>query len=214
MEFVPEGCIDLIEAKNAVREALYPGEMASPAPTGETQRLVHEHDREARERLLDALRNEALTALIEGRRRVQTEYWDSDGAWGTMQTGMLETAGDPRSKWARYHGYSCFLDREEFKTWLALQRKGVASATPKEERPEYTPPYLAFMLQAARQMNLNAGTRTSKENIEQWLYDNWPNELGKVAHRKVEYMATFLRHPQDEKGGYFKRDRNEEGGTP
>jgi hypothetical protein len=83
--------------------------------------------------------------------------------------------------------------------------------TPQEndERPEDTPPYLAFMLRAAREMGLGAGTRTPKKTIEVWLQENWPDQLGELSERKIKNMATSLRHPKDERGGYFKPNRDE-----
>lgn len=83
--------------------------------------------------------------------------------------------------------------------------------TPQEndERPEYTPPYIAFMLRAAREMGLESGTRKPKETIEGWLRENWPDQFGEQTKRKIERMAHLLRHPKDERGGYFKPTRDE-----
>ena len=78
-----------------------------------------------------------------------------------------------------------------------------------DERPEDTPPYLAFMLRAAREMGLGPGTRTPKKTIEAWLRENWPDQLGELSERKIKNMATSLRHPKDERGGYFKPNRDE-----
>ena len=65
------------------------------------------------------------------------------------------------------------------------------------------------MLRAVRELSPEAGNRIPKEIIENWLRENWPDELGKISKRKVVSMATFLRRPEDEKGGYFKPGRNE-----
>ena len=77
------------------------------------------------------------------------------------------------------------------------------------ERPEDTLPYLAFMLRAAREMRLGPGTRTPKKTIEAWLRENWPDQLGELSERKIKNMATSLRYPKDERGGYFKPNRDE-----
>jgi len=77
-----------------------------------------------------------------------------------------------------------------------------------ETSVQYIPPYLAFMLRAARELNLKPSTRNPKDIIEGWLRQNWPDELGEPTNRKVESMATFLRHPEDQRGGYFKHDRD------
>ncbi len=83
-----------------------------------------------------------------------------------------------------------------------------------DERPEHTQPYLAFMIRAAREMNMEPGTRIPKKNIEDWLRGNWPDQLGESTERKIKLMATFLRYPADEQGGYFNPNRDEKGVTP
>ncbi len=57
-------------------------------------------------------------------------------------------------------------------------------------------------------MGLKPGTRTPKKIIEDWLRDNWPDHLGEPTKRKIEGMATSLRHPKDEQGGYLKPNRD------
>lgn len=77
----------------------------------------------------------------------------------------------------------------------------------EREIPEYIPPYLAFMLRAVRELPLTPGTREKKETVIEWIKDNWSPEFGKLSTRKIDSMATFLRHPEDEKGGHLKTDR-------
>lgn len=62
-------------------------------------------------------------------------------------------------------------------------------------------PYLAFMLHAVTEAPFNKGGRTSKKIVKEWIESNWPAELGESTPAKVNYMATFLRKPEDEKGG-------------
>ena len=73
------------------------------------------------------------------------------------------------------------------------------------------PPYLRFMITAAMELKLTDGSRLSKDEIVGWLKDNWPSSLGKPSVRKISSAATLLRRPEDEKGGYFKT--NKETGT-
>ena len=100
------------------------------------------------------------------------------------------------------------LRQSDIERYVSPPQETAPTPQENDERPEYTPPYVAFMLRAAREMGLEPGTRTQKDTIEGWLRENWPDELGNPTKRKVESMATFLRHPEDERGGYFKRGRN------
>jgi hypothetical protein len=62
-------------------------------------------------------------------------------------------------------------------------------------------PYLAFMLKAAKLGPCNPSDHTPKKVIEGWLSDNWPPELGEPTPNKIRSMASFLRRPEDERGG-------------
>jgi hypothetical protein len=66
---------------------------------------------------------------------------------------------------------------------------------------EYIPPYIDFMLRVVRELELSPEHRMPKKLIEDWIKKKWPPELGNNSQRKRELMATFLRHPDDEKGG-------------
>lgn len=100
------------------------------------------------------------------------------------------------------------LKRSEVERYIATTPDTAPPPHRSGDRSEYTPPYLAFMLHATRALGLKDGTRTPKEIIEGWLRENWPDELGKMTERKLQSMATFLRHPEDERGGTFKPGRN------
>ena len=63
--------------------------------------------------------------------------------------------------------------------------------------------YIAFMLETAAQLGLTRQNRTKKTIIEQWLREHWPAELGKPSRDKVASMATFLRDPKYESGGFI-----------
>ncbi len=73
----------------------------------------------------------------------------------------------------------------------------------------YTPPFLDFMIRASQEMGLDANFKLPKENIESWLRENWHEGLGQISDRKIEQMATFIRQPEDQKGGYFKPRRDD-----
>ncbi len=73
--------------------------------------------------------------------------------------------------------------------------------------PSYIPPYLAYMLRAISALDLRADTKPTKKQIEDWLRQHWPPELGQPSGSKIEYMATFLRRPADERGGHYSGNR-------
>lgn len=73
--------------------------------------------------------------------------------------------------------------------------------------PEQLPPYLRFMIEAAKQLGVSGSERLPKQHIISWLENNWPRGLGAPSNSKLEFMATFLRHPDDEKGGHFRPAR-------
>lgn len=62
-------------------------------------------------------------------------------------------------------------------------------------------PYLAFMVRASKEGPVKSDARVPKKVIETWLTQNWPPSLGKPTSNKIINMATFLRRPDDEKGG-------------
>jgi hypothetical protein len=70
------------------------------------------------------------------------------------------------------------------------------------------PLYLAFMLRARRELGLGSKKRLPKKHIEDWIKDNWTKELGKFSQAKAGSMATFLRDPEDQKGGHYKSSGN------
>jgi hypothetical protein len=77
----------------------------------------------------------------------------------------------------------------------------------RETTSAYVPPYIAFMLRATQELGLSESHRAPKEVIEDWLREHWPSDFGMPTGNKISYMATFLRHPGDEKGGHFKPER-------
>jgi hypothetical protein len=90
------------------------------------------------------------------------------------------------------------------------RQPGIQSGLASTEAPHlqgYTPPYLAFMLHACQQLGLSADRRVTKQEVEAWIREHWPPALGQSSNSKVEYMSTFLRHPEDQKGGHYRPTR-------
>lgn len=69
------------------------------------------------------------------------------------------------------------------------------------ETSGYTPPYIAFMLEAAQALELSPDNKIVKKQIEHWLRQNWPSELGRPTDNLISYMATLMRTPEEQKGG-------------
>ncbi len=62
-------------------------------------------------------------------------------------------------------------------------------------------PFLAFLCEAAKELQLPRAI--IKRDIEDWLRDNWPDNLGKISDRKIAAMATYLRGVDAQQGGYW-----------
>ena len=75
------------------------------------------------------------------------------------------------------------------------------------EMPYYIPPYLKFMNSVAENLKLEPNDNRSKKKIEEFLITNWPEGFGQATTKnnepsnKVKNMATFLRRPDQERGG-------------
>ena len=70
-----------------------------------------------------------------------------------------------------------------------------------ENKHQYIPPYLDFMLEAVQKINLSEDERVQSEVIKKWLNDNWPDNLDGKSDRLISSMSTLLRRPKDKKGG-------------
>ncbi len=66
-------------------------------------------------------------------------------------------------------------------------------------------PFLAFMCKAVKELQLPRAI--IKRDIEDWLSDNWPDNLGKISSRKIGTMATYLRGVDAQKGGWWRDDK-------
>ena len=141
-----------------------------------------------------------------GRPIIPKLFWWHDPDWQTNKVGAVINVEVDRASLLQWLGGDGAVPEPE-----TGRHPQDMAPTPQENngRPDYTPPYVAFMLLAKREMGLEPNTRTPKETIEGWLRENWPDHLGESTKRKIERMATFLRHPEDERGGHFKPNRDE-----
>ena len=62
-------------------------------------------------------------------------------------------------------------------------------------------PYVRLLLAATNAGMFKGNNRVEKKVIEHWLQQNWPPELGQSSPTKIATLATYLRRPEDEKGG-------------
>ena len=66
--------------------------------------------------------------------------------------------------------------------------------------PNYTTPYLDLMLKAIVDLNISPTYQPTKEVIISYLKEQMPELSANLAN----YMATFIRLPDAQKGGYWK----------
>lgn len=66
--------------------------------------------------------------------------------------------------------------------------------------PSYTTPYLDLMLKAIVDLNISSTYQPTKEVIISYLKEQMPELSANLAN----YMATFIRLPDAQKGGYWK----------
>jgi hypothetical protein len=94
----------------------------------------------------------------------------------------------------------CLVSRDEIETVFGFG----TSQSKARKHLNYLPPYVDFMVRAVAALGLTADQRVPKVTIEKWIRDNWRSELGQVSDKKVSSMVTFLRRPEDGKGGNLK----------
>ena len=200
----------------------YKHDLAEFIPIADGARLIQERaglsEDEAREDIVFAVRD---SRTVPDGHNLQVRWWRtyrgersecyaSDLPHG-FKASLTPDLIDWESSIARRQGLGA-----QFKVEIEVSRADVCRLWPappgaedrNDGRPEYTPPYVEFMLRATREMGLKSGTRTPKKNIEGWLRDNWLDHLGEPTKRKIERMASSLRHPKDEQGGYLKPNRD------
>ena len=65
--------------------------------------------------------------------------------------------------------------------------------------------FMTFMCEAVKELQLPRAIL--KKDLEDWLRDNWPDNLGKISDRKIAAMATYLRGVDAQKGGWWRDDK-------
>ena len=181
--------------------------------------LVREWEEEtaARHRWLECrnmMRNELACARFEAHVlrkggdffKIPVELWLGEKGGVPIRTGS--------AKFLHSHGYSTFeIEGPVLMRRLFLQREwaeesaGEAQGDPTIDEVRF--PYLAFMITAARDAPFSSNGRTSKKTLEGWIRDNWPDELGVATETKITNMATFLRRPEDERGGMHRKGQGQ-----
>lgn len=130
---------------------------------------------------------------------------------GDMGGELIRTGA---AKFRHAHGYSSFeIEGPVLMERLFLQKektevsKSEAQVAPTINDVRF--PYLAFMIVAARDAPFSSKGRTSKKTLERWIRDNWPDGLGEATETKITNMATFLRRPEDERGGIHPKGQDQ-----
>ncbi len=64
----------------------------------------------------------------------------------------------------------------------------------------YTTPYIELMREAISNFNITKEKQPLKKDLIPWLESKMPNASGNI----IKYMATMVRLPESQKGGYYK----------
>lgn len=142
------------------------------------------------------------------KRRFDRDLLRSQRAVPMFLIGFLPYSGVLTNSRTREGGEYIFLNKEHFERFLRdepiIPPKSldhIPAVANDDTLPKYVPPYLAFMNLAVKSLKLSANARTNKDTIIEWLKNNWPNDLEGKSEKMIQYMATFLRRPEDKKGG-------------
>ena len=197
--------------------------------------FVESHDAEAWwSRILPALQLEQAEELAGQQRWTNClKEFHRHLVDGKIEAFVLEDSGDlhpiPIRKWMSVEGSEMlhtqranFTAAHGYNSWkvkgqivvessfmepdASAQSAAIKSPCEPIDRRKF--PYLAFMLEAAKQGPCQEGDRIPKKVIEGWLSDNWPHELGEPSPNKIKSMASFLRKPEDERGGLKGKGSN------
>lgn len=84
--------------------------------------------------------------------------------------------------------------------YKSLRSEILSLGNDASKTPDYIPYYIKIMFQVIDELNINEDNQPIKDNIVEWLRDNYP-ELGKT---ETEYLATFVRSPDRKKGGFHR----------
>ncbi|WP_145980752.1 hypothetical protein [Magnetospirillum sp. ME-1] len=136
---------------------------------------------------------------------IPNNLWASDSAGGFFASGIGSVQVGLAPHFSEIKG-RILIRADELEAVIAGKPATHPAPQPSGDAV-YVPPYLGFMLQAVSALGLSDAVRMPKKQVEDWLEKNWPTGLGPISSEKKRYMATFLRHPDDEKGGHHKPDR-------
>jgi hypothetical protein len=134
--------------------------------------------------------------------RVSRKEWRRFSALQIFTTGEAQVyAGNPPFKHT-YQGI-VLIERQLFDSVVEEHRASPSTNAPPFPFDPKLFPYVAFMVRTAGEIPSHEGRRLTKKEIEGYLRANWPknDELGKPTKNKIRTMATFLRRPEDERGG-------------
>ena len=100
---------------------------------------------------------------------------------------------------------NCIEDKPEFSE-IRVKMLDLSSLFTSDDEtavrniPSYTTPYLDLMLKAIVDLNISPTYQPTKEVIVSYLKEQMPELSANLAN----YMATFIRLPDAQKGGYWK----------
>ena len=199
-DFVPDGWLTFHDATKHVSHAMF-GAVQTP-------------DQAAEPNLREAanwIRNKAFAGELKAYKlnsagamnEISSNKWATEAYFmAILQYGAYSSSGDHS-----LDGQKVLLKSDELSRVIANNSKVEEIDKSPSALPPYIPPYLAYMLRSISALDLRADTKPTKKQIEDWLRKHWPPELGQASESKIEYMATFLRRPEDERGGHYSRNR-------
>lgn len=143
----------------------------------------------ARDMLLYLLKNGQL--VVEARSQDKVEYSSiPQSIWNDCEIDWDD---------------NCIEDMPEY-TDIRIRMSNLSSLftshdeTAVRQIPYYTTPYLDLMLKAIVDLNISPTYQPTKEVIVSYLKEQMPELSANLAN----YMATFIRLPDAQKGGYWK----------
>jgi hypothetical protein len=175
--------------------------------------VKREHLEQADQDLWDALKKRKLIAYYRENKIgaepkvVDAKYFKNPKVWKYVINLKRQIPGIIPHAANELANVDIELAEDDLLEWLGVRTptKGGRPRIVSEEFEDSKFPYLAFMVEAARKGPFSTVGKTTKKVIEAWLEDNWPEELGESTPTKIGYMATLLRRPSDERGGYPRK---------
>lgn len=159
---------------------------------------------------LDLMRNRLSTGQSEAYILLETGKFEPvpEQIWRGKKGGHFLSSGV-----AQFYAHRGYSSSDHVRGPVLVQRDFLSEDKPENSGSRVSSniaaivdedafPYLAFMLKVAHSDLFEVSSRrVPKKTVEQWLRENWPSGLGDPTPTKISTMATFLRRPEDEKGG-------------